>query len=369
MVPASEMAGARANQAGMNPPEADKPGLRTRSQCRDRLHVGPGESAREKRQGNSWVARCVALSLAWVAAVLMAGSAAQAAAPKQQTFAAPEEAVKALVEALKVNDTKSLSAIAGPGSQDLVASGDPLADQARRQHFVRLYEQKNRLQQEGADKVVLHVGPDEWPFPIPLVKQGAAWRFDTAEGKQEILARRIGANELNAIQVCLAYVDAQREYVLKDRDRDGLLEYAQQFMSDPGKKNGLYWQAKAAEGPSPLGPLMAAAQKEGYRRGKPGGRPAPYYGYYYRILKAQGPHAPGGAYDYVVKGKMIGGFALVAYPARYGSSGITTFLVNQDGVVYQKDLGKNTEKLARAMKVFNPDETWKKVEGAAAQAK
>ncbi len=325
--------------------------------------------AMEKRQGNSWFARRVALALAWVAAILLTCGAAQAAAPKQRTFAAPEEAVKALVEALKVNDTKVLSAIAGPGSKDLVASGDPVADAARRQQFASLYEQKNRLEHVGADKVVLYVGNDDWPFPIPLVKQGAAWRFDTAAGKQEVLARRIGANELNAIQVCMAYVDAQREYVLKDRDKDGLLEYAQQFVSDPGKKNGLYWEAKAGEAPSPLGPLMAAAQREGYGRGQPGGRPAPYYGYYYRILKAQGPRAPGGAYDYVVNRKMIGGFALVAYPARYGASGIMTFLVNHDGVVYETDLGKATEKLARAMKAFNPDETWRKVEAPAAQAK
>jgi hypothetical protein len=307
--------------------------------------------------------------LAGVAAVLLTCGGAQAAAPKQRTFAAPEEAVKALIEALKVNDTKALSALFGPGSKDLVASGDPAADQARRQQFVRLYEQKNRLEQAGPDKAVLYVGDDDWPLPIPLVKRGATWHFDLAEGKAEIIARRIGANELNAIQVCLAYADAQREYVLKDRDRDGLLEYAQKFISDPGKKNGLYWRAKAGEAPSPLGPLVAAAQERGYRRGKQGGRPVPYFGYYYRILKAQGPNAPGGAYDYVVNGKMIGGFALVAYPARYGVSGVMTFMVNQEGVVYQKDLGKDTPKIAQAMKAFDPDATWKKVEEPAAAAK
>ena len=325
--------------------------------------------AMQKRQGVSVFARCAALALAGAAASFFTFGAAQAAAPKQKTFAAPEEAVKALVEALKGNDSKALSAIAGPGSQDLVASGDPVADQAGRQQFVGLYEQKNRLEPVGADRVVLYVGPDDWPLPIPLVKEGDAWRFDTAEGKEEILARRIGANELNAIQVCLAYVDAQREYATKDRDKDGLLEYAQKFVSNPGKKNGLYWEAKAGEDPSPLGPLVGAAQERGYPPGKQGGGPAPYFGYYYRILKAQGPHAPGGAYDYMVKRKMIGGFALVAYPARYGSSGIMTFLVNHDGGVYQKDLGKNTEKIAGAMKTFDPDDTWKKAEATATQAK
>jgi len=177
-----------------------------------------------------------------------------------------------------------------------------------------------------------------------------------------MLARRIGRNELSAIQVCLTYADAQKEYVLRDRDKDGLLEYAQKFWSEPGKKDGLYWDTKEGEAPSPLGPLLADAQQRGYEKGGSGRKPTPYYGYYYRILKAQGKDAPGGAYDYVVKGKMIGGFALVAYPAQYGSSGVMTFIVNQDGVVYQKNLGKETQKIAQAMKAYNPDKTWKKVD-------
>jgi hypothetical protein len=307
--------------------------------------------------------------VAGAAAVLLSFGAAQAAAPKQQTFAAPEEAVKALVEALKVNDTKALAAMLGPGSQDIVASGDPVTDRARRQEFVSLYEKKHRLEQAGADRAVLSVGPDDWPLPIPLVKQGAAWRFDTAAGRHEILARRIGRNELDTIQTCLAYVDAQREYARMGHDGAGGPEYAQQFASDKGRRNGLYWPSGQGEVQSPLGPLVAEAQKAGYRRGAGGGRPTPYHGYYYRILKAQGPHAPGGAYDYVVGGRMIGGFALVAYPARYASSGIMTFLVNQDGVVYQKDLGEDTEKIARAMQAFDPDDTWKEAKGPAAQAR
>jgi hypothetical protein len=190
------------------------------------------------------------------------------------------------------------------------------------------------------------------------VKKDGLWRFDAKAGREEILARRIGQNELSAIQVCLAYVDAQREYVAKDRDGDGILEYAQKFGSDKGKKNGLFWMAKEGEEQSPLGPLAAVAYNQGYRR--KGVNPQPFYGYYYRILQGQGKNAPGGAYDYTVKGNMIGGFALVAYPAKYGASGVMTFIVSHDGVVYQKDLGRNTEKTAQAMKVFDPDSTWKK---------
>jgi hypothetical protein len=206
------------------------------------------------------------------------------------------------------------------------------------------------------------VGSEDWPFPIPLVKKDEYWFFDTMAGKEEILNRRIGRNELNAIQVCLAYVDAQREYVLKDRDGNKLLEYAQKFISSKGKKNGLYWEVKEGEKLSPLGPLVAKAAKEGYIGRKPVGKHTPYHGYYYKILKAQGKNAPGGEYDYIVKEKMIGGFASVAYPAEYGNSGVMTFIVNHDGVVYEKDLGKETEKIATAMKKFDPDKTWKKAE-------
>jgi hypothetical protein len=310
----------------------------------------------------------VSLPMRWMSLLIsvlfiaMTAGHALAAEPKQKTFASPEEAVKALVDALKAGDTKALSAIFGPKGKDLVFSGDPVADKSGRERFVALYEQKQKLEQVGADKVILTVGNEDWPFPVPVVKKQGSWRFDANEGRQELLARRIGRNELSAIQVSLAYVDAQREYALKDRDSDGVLAYAQKFGSTPGKKDGLYWEVKEGEKLSPLGPLAAAAQKEGYAAGKKGAKPAPYHGYYYRILKAQGKDAPGGAYDYVVKGKMIGGFALVAYPAQYGASGIMTFIVNHDGVVYQKDLGKNTEKTTQAMKRFNPDRTWKKVE-------
>ena len=319
--------------------------------------------------GNNKGLRGCVLLLMSVLFVALTSMQALAAEPKQKTFASPEEAVKALVAALKAGDTKALSAIFGPGSKDLVSSGDPVADKAGRDRFVSGYEEKNRLEEAETDKVVLYVGNHDWPFPIPVVKKQGSWRFDAKEGKEEILARRIGRNELSAMQVCLAYVDAQREYAMKDWDGDGLLEYAQKFGSDPGKKNGLYWEAKAGDEQSPLGPLVAAAQKKGYKVKQSPSKPAPYFGYYYRILTGQGKSAPGGAYDYVVKGNMIGGFALVAYPAKYGSSGIMTFIVNHDGVVYQKDLGKSTEKTALAMKLFNPDATWKKLEPKVAQGK
>ena len=318
---------------------------------------------------DSWVGRC---RLVLVSGLIMAISTlaldhALGAEPK--SFASPEDAVKALVEALKVNDTKVLSDLFGPGSEDLVSSGDPVADQGRRKQFVHFYELKHRLDKVSADKVFLNIGDDDWPFPIPVVKTDGGWQFNANEGREEILARRIGRNELSAIQVCLAYVDAQREYAVKDRDVDGLLEYAQQFRSDPGKKNGLYWPETEFKEQSPLGPLMVAAGTAGHGVPAPGSEPTPFYGYYYRILKAQGKHARGGAYDYVVKGQMIGGFALVAYPARYGASGIMTFIVNHDGVVYQKDLGEETETIAKEMTAYDPDTTWKKVEQVPAAKK
>jgi hypothetical protein len=285
-----------------------------------------------------------------------------AADAKQKSFKSPEEAVKTLIGAVKENDAKRLLMIFGPEGKELISSGDEVADKAGRDRFVKAYEEMNKLVKENDKKMILHIGNSDWPLPIPIVKVGENWRFDIKKGKEEILNRRIGRNELNAIQVCLAYVDAQREYVLKDRDGDKLLEYGQKFISKKGEKDGLYWETKEEEEQSPLGPLVAKAAKEGYIGKKSGNKPSPYHGYYYKILKAQGKNAPGGEYDYMVSGKMIGGFALVAYPAEYGNSGIMTFIVNHDGVVYEKDLGKDTEKIATAMKKFDPNRTWKKVE-------
>ncbi|MGE5838309.1 MAG: DUF2950 domain-containing protein [Deltaproteobacteria bacterium] len=308
---------------------------------------------------DSWCKRFGALAVAAVLLALLCFGSAYAQTVKQRTFASPDEAAKAMVEALKANDVKALEAVLGAGSKDLISSGDPVADQAVREQFVKKYEEKNRLEQTG-DKAVLSVGNDDWPSPIPIVKKDGLWRFDAKAGREEMLARRIGQNEWSTIQFCLAYVDAQREYASKDRDGDGLLEYAQKFGSDKGKKNGLFWKVKEGEEQSPLGPLAVAAYEKGYR--KKGDRPQPFFGYYYRVLTGQGKNAAGGAYDYLVRGNMIGGFALVAHPAKYGSSGVMTFIVNHDGVVYQKDLGRNTEQAAQAIKAFDPDSTWKKVD-------
>jgi hypothetical protein len=307
------------------------------------------------------------LSVLVMAVIMAAGFnqivfAAEAKKIVQKTFKSPEEAVKSLTDAAKSNDTKEMLAIFGPAGKEIISSGDEVADKAGRERFVKACEEMSKLEKETDNKVTLVVGKDEWPFPIPIVKKGETWVFDTLAGKEELLNRTIGRNELHAIQTCLAMVDAQREYAMKDRDSDKVREYAQKFRSTKGKKDGLYWEAKEGEEQSPLGPIAAQAVREGYTGKKTGDKPVPYHGYFYRILKAQGKNAPDGAYDYVVSGKMIGGFALVAYPAEYGVSGVMTFIVNHDGVVYEKDLGKETGKIASAMTKYDPDKTWKKAE-------
>ncbi len=292
--------------------------------------------------------------------VFMVHTPAEAATVKQKSFSSAEEAIKAMVGALKGADQQELLAIFGSQGKALISSGDEVADRQNRENLLKQYEAGNKVVSVGDGKAILYVGKEEWPFPIPVKKARKGWRFDTKAGKEEILDRRIGANELNTIQTCLAIADAQREYALKDLDGDGLFEYAKKFNSDPGKKNGLYWETKGGEEPSPLGALLASARKEGYERG--GSQDgAPYHGYLFRILYGQGNNAPKGAFQYIVDGKMIGGFALIAYPAQYGVSGIMTFMINQDGVVYEKNMGKKTEKIAREVKVFDPDKTWKQV--------
>jgi hypothetical protein len=296
------------------------------------------------------------------AVTLISFGSYQRADAEQKTFKSAEDSVKSLIEAVRANDTKEVVAIFGPAGREIISTGDKVQDRATGERFIKAYDEMNKLEKETDSKVILVLGNEEWPFPIPIVKEGESWRFDTKAGKEELLNRRIGRNELDTIQTCLAYVDAQREYALKDQDGDGLLAYAQKFWSTKGKKDGLYWEAKEGEEQSPMGPLAAQAVREGYTGRKPGDKPKPYHGYYYRILKAQGKNAPGGAYDYVVKGKMIGGFGLVAYPSEYGASGVMTFIVNHDGVVYQKDLGVGTAKIASAMTKFDPDQTWKKAD-------
>jgi Protein of unknown function (DUF2950) len=298
-------------------------------------------------------------SLSVALAIVLVLEGATFAEPAQTTFASLDEAVNALVGAVRSVDRKALVEILGPQGNPLVWSGDQVADRAAFQRFTAAYDRAHRFE-GGGGKVVLYVGDDDFPFPIPLVPEGPRWRWDTDAGDDELLNRRIGQNELSAIQVCLAYVDAQREYYSRGK---GLLEYSQRLESTKGKHDGLYWETRPGEPESPLGPLVAKARAAGYPL-PPRGGPVPYHGYFYRILFAQGPDAPGGAYDFVVTGHMIGGFALLAYPASYGVSGIMTFIVNQDGVVHQKDLGPKTAQLANTMKTYNPDRTWAEAEGA-----
>jgi hypothetical protein len=286
------------------------------------------------------------------------------AASAQKSFTSLDEAVNALVTAIRGSDRKALVEILGPRGTPLVWSGDDVADRAAFQRFVAAYERAHRLE-GGGGKVLLYVGDDDFPFPIPLVPDGPRWLWDTDGGDDELLTRRIGKDELSAIQVCLAYVDAQREFYSRGHGT-GLLEYAQRLDSSKSKHDGLFWETKPGEQESPLGPLVAGARAAGYPL-PPRGAPIPYHGYFYRILFGQGPDAPGGAYDYVVKGHMIGGFALVAYPASYGVSGITTFIVNQDGIVYQKDLGTRTPQVASTIRVYNPDSTWTQAETGASK--
>jgi DUF2950 family protein len=279
--------------------------------------------------------------------------AAQAASG-QKTFSKPSEGVQALIAAARSSDQDQLLAVLGPAAKDLIGSGDPVADKKGLQHLVKQYDTKHSITVAAPGYDMLVVGPNDWPLPIPLVRDGTSWYFDAARGRDEILKRRVGENELGAIAVCEGYVRAQKDYAAKGHDGQPTGLYAQKFASDEGKQNGLYWPVAAGKPQSPLGPAVAAATAEGYG----GSSPEPYHGYIYKRLQAQGPDAPGGAKNYVANGKQSGGFALIAYPAKYGSSGIMTFVVNQDGVIYQKDLGDDTETIAAGIISFNPDQSW-----------
>jgi hypothetical protein len=276
----------------------------------------------------------------------------------QQAFKTPDEAASALVSAAKTGDPKAIVTVLGPDGDDIASSGDRVADAATREKFVATYDAKHQITMQGDNKAIMVIGPEDFPFPIPLVRKDGLWRFDTAAGREEILFRRIGRNELDAIQSCLAYVDAQYEYAEKDRTGAGINTYAQRIISRLGQKDGLYWSTLQGEDASPLGELIGQATAEGYR---PGAGRTPYHGYYFKILTRQGPAAAGGELDYVIRGKMIGGFALVAYPAEYRNSGVMTFIVSHAGEVFQKDLGPETAKLAERMTSFNPDRSWQKV--------
>jgi hypothetical protein len=279
-----------------------------------------------------------------------------AARGPEQVYPTPQEAADVLVEASRRDDKGALLKILGPRAAKLVSSGDPVADKRMRQKFVAAYDTFHELDSEGDNKKILVIGEEEWPMPIPLVRvEDDGWKFDTEAGAEEILNRRIGRNELNVIEICRAYVEAQRDYAALHRLPDGRTEYAQRFISTPGKHDGLYWPVKAGEEESPLGPLIANAEAEGYTAAKR----QPYHGYYYRILKRQGPNAASGAMSYMAKGHMAGGFALIAMPAKYADSGIMTFIVNQNGIVFEKNLGPDTQKLAARITQYDPDAGWK----------
>jgi hypothetical protein len=284
---------------------------------------------------------------------------ASAATVKQKGFASPEDAVQALVKAIKKNDKKEVSAIFGPEAKALMSSGDPVEDKEGGEQFAKAFEESYSIRLRSPEVAILHIGSQDFSFPIPLVKNGNTWVFDGKAGKEEVVNRRIGRNELNTMEVLRAYVNAQREYYDKKLGKDGSRAYSQKLFSTKGKKDGLYWPVKEGEEESPLGPLVASAAKEGYA-GK-GTKPIPYHGYFFRVLTGQGSHAAGGVKQYIVSGAMTEGFALVAHPAKYGSSGIMTFVVNRDGVIHEKNLGIHTDKVVKAMKLYDPDSTWKTV--------
>jgi len=298
----------------------------------------------------------VLLSVATFAACTL--PAASATAAGQKMFASPEAAVKALAAAWRSGKKRDLLVIFGRAGGKLVSSGDPVAEKQAREKLASSFDEAHRLESEGERKVIIVLGKDEWPYPIPLVRQGSTWRFDVNAGAQQIIDRRVGRNELNAIEVCRAYVEAQRDYASEDRLGDGLHEYAERVLSSEGKHDGLYWQSSQGAEESPLGPLIATAEAEGYGKKSAEGQ-APFHGYFYRILTRQGKSASGGARDYKVNGHLTGGFALVAFPARYGDSGIMTFVVNQDGIVFEKNLGPKTVSIAGRITEYNPDQTWK----------
>jgi hypothetical protein len=283
------------------------------------------------------------------------------AAHAQQKFKSPEDAVTALVAAVRADNVRDMILVLGAEGRDIVISGDDVADQTTRAAFLIAYDLKHQVVKTGADRADLVVGNNNWQLPIPLVQKSGAWQFDAASGRREVLFRRIGRNELNAIQVALSYVDAQNEYASMNPQGTKVDTYAQRIISSPGKKDGLYWPAAANEPQSPLGEAFASATIQGYR---PGADAAPYHGYYYKVLTAQGANVPGGTMNYLVKGNLIGGFGLVAYPAEYGNSGVMTFIVNHSGAVFQKDLGPNTARIASRMTAFDPDQTWRKVPDA-----
>lgn len=300
-----------------------------------------------------------ALALFGYLAISAASALAESTEP--QRFPTPDEAAAALAAAVQADQPVALAGLFGPDHDGLLSSGDPVEDKNNREGFAALAKVRLAIDKTSENQATVLVGDTSWPFPIPLVKQGDGWQFDAAQGEREIINRRIGRNEMRTLSAMRGYVEAQAEYAGNDRDGDGVLEYAQKFTSAPGQQDGLFWDPLPGEADSPLGPLMADAQAQGYALNGNPRQPTPYHGYYFRILTRQGPAAPGGKYDYVINGNMIAGFALVAFPASYGASGIMSFIVNHQGRVYQQNLGPKTADVAKAMKEFNPDPGWEPV--------
>jgi Protein of unknown function (DUF2950) len=314
--------------------------------------------ARRSAMPRSWSYLILAMAILW----LGAAQAPSANAPQpQRSFASPEEAVVAFVAALRDHKEADLRAILGPDADRVLDSGDKYADRELHQRFVALYDAKHAIHQNSPGRADLDVGPDDWPMPIPLGENNGRWTFDTKAGAQTIIDRRIGRNELSAIRTLLACVDAQHDYFDLAKQAKGSGEYATRVVSTPGRRDGLYWPVAEGETESPLGPLIDSARDAGYPGELVGGKPIPYEGYNFRILKAQGPNGDGGAKSYIQSGRMIGGFALIAWPAVFESSGIMTFIVGPDGDVYQKDLGPQTARAAAGLTAFDPDVTWSRV--------
>jgi hypothetical protein len=299
--------------------------------------------------------RAAGIVVAMLAAALVAGCGPR---PEAHTsFGTPEEAVAALVPALEKGDLATLGQLLGPGSDEIISSGDPVADKADRDGFVASYREKHELVADGETRRVLQIGAADWPSPVPVVQRDGRWYLDGAAGADEVIYRRVGENELGAIAVARGFVEAQFDYAAEARDGNPPGVYAQKLLSDPDRQNGLYWPTAEGEPPSPAGPFVASAGAEGYRAGAEGQR-VPYHGYFYRSLYGQGPSASGGAMNYFTDGLLTGGFALIAWPADYGASGVMTFMVNQDGVVFQKDLGEDTAAVVEKIQDFDPDASW-----------
>ena len=278
--------------------------------------------------------------------------------PNQLSFSTPDSAVAALAAALETRDLVAMRRLLGPETEGLVSSGDTARDRSDREGFLARYRARHEIVAGGPDDAMLQVGDDEWPLPVPLLRRNGRWRFDGDAAVNELLARRIGANELRTIDVMRGFVDAQQEYAAVGHDGDAPGIYARVLRSDPGRQNGLYWEVSAGEAPSPAGPFLAATSAEGYKASASANGPAPYHGYVYRMLFSQGPAADGGAREYVADGKLTGGFSLLAYPAEYGETGVMTFMVNQDGLVWQRNLGPKTGEVAAAITQFDPDSSW-----------